>query len=223
MTTTKKTTHQLSMLSYEIDAIVTNDKTQHRVIVNEVEQGAAKFAIGDLLRVNDSFLLKIIGLRREKVQAISQADVLASGLKSREDGQGFYWYENSPKSPKGSVFYLTDYKDAFETYWTLKHGTEAWVQNTEVLVIDFEVSNEVEAVYIHPDINSFVLLDGTNFTLFKNNERRLMLSVESPELDVKHKSVMLEREALRMRDSLLKMYPPSPELLLEMYQQSQKK
>lgn len=226
MNDAKKTVRPIIMDANETAAIISGAKTQHRIISEDGEGQVSSetyLAIGDLLEVNDSLTLEVTGFRREKVQDISQDDVLASGLNSREDGQGFYWYENSWEAPYGGIFYLSDYKEAFASYWVLKHGAGAWERNNNVFVIDFKVFDKPrKEVYIHPDINSFVLLDGTNFTLFKNNERRLMLSVESPELDVKHKSVMLEREALRMRDSLLKMYPPSPELLLEMYQQSQK-
>lgn len=69
-------------------------------------------------------------------------------------------------------------------------------------------------VYIHPDINEFMLIQGVKLSLFKNPDGRLSITMndelpaslgESTRLDDK----MLLREVLRLRDSLNKMYPLS--------------
>lgn len=71
-----------------------------------------------------------------------------------------------------------------------------------------------DKVYIHPDINNFIMLQGIDLTLFKNNDGRLSITMdekiiadtdEAQRLDDK----MVLREALRLRDTLNKWYPPS--------------
>lgn len=71
-----------------------------------------------------------------------------------------------------------------------------------------------DTVYIHPDINNFIMLQGIDLTLFKNNDGRLSITMdekiiadadEAQRLNDK----MVLREALRLRDSLIKMYPLS--------------
>lgn len=63
-------------------------------------------------------------------------------------------------------------------------------------------------VFIHPDINTFMLLNGTEFSLFKHPNGRLAVRMLDSLDDYRMDDNMLEREALRLRDSLIKMYPP---------------
>lgn len=191
----------------ERQAMIAGKKTQHRILSTD-EDVPLNFKIGDLIDC-DGLIIEATGLRREKVQDISQDDVLASGLPSRSDGQGFYWYENSPRSPKGSVFYLSDYKDAFETYWTLKHGAAAWADNHDVWVLTFavvEVKPAVESKLVDV-FADFLLINGTKLDLMKCPDNRLLMTTADHLSGDSHHDKMLEREALRLRDWLLAMYP----------------
>lgn len=65
----------------------------------------------------------------------------------------------------------------------------------------------IDDVYIHPDINTFMLLNGTEFSIFKHPNGRLAVRMLDDFENERMDDNMLEREAIRLRDSLNKMYP----------------
>lgn len=62
-------------------------------------------------------------------------------------------------------------------------------------------------VYIHPDINTFMLLNGVEFSIFKHPNGRLAVRMLDDFENERMDDNMLEREAIRLRDCLNKMYP----------------
>ena len=190
----------------EEKAIKNNTKTQHRFIYG---QGiAADLKVGDILKVDDYTFLHVTALRRERVQYISQDDVVASGLNSRTESGFFYWYGYTHNGVGNDIYYLSDFKEVFSIYWSQKHGAESWDENTQVLVVEFEVNQVPRPPAVSDELNEFVLMNGTRFSLLKCPDSRLSVRMsDSMEQMAILSDKMLERDALLVRDSLLAMYP----------------
>lgn len=62
-------------------------------------------------------------------------------------------------------------------------------------------------VYIHPDINTFMLLNGVEYSIFKHPNGRLAVRMLDDFENERMDGDMLEREAIRLRNCLNKMYP----------------
>ena len=68
-------------------------------------------------------VLEIVGVRVERLQAISEADSCAEGIPSK----GLQFYDGRPATPK----------DAFESLWNEINGPAAWAANPWVWVVEF--------------------------------------------------------------------------------------
>lgn len=68
-------------------------------------------------------LLEIVGVRVERLQAISEADSCAEGIPSK----GLQFYDGRPATAK----------DAFESLWNEINGPAAWAANPWVWVLEF--------------------------------------------------------------------------------------
>jgi len=68
-------------------------------------------------------VLEIVGVRVERLQAISEADSCAEGIPSK----GLQFYDGRPATAK----------DAFESLWNEINGPAAWAANPWVWVLEF--------------------------------------------------------------------------------------
>lgn len=84
--------------------------------------------------------LKIISIRAERVQDISETDAIAEGCEMRSDGF-------PEEQPDESGIGLIGWDDAPEWYawlWESIHGPESWEANPWVFVVEFEKTDRPE-------------------------------------------------------------------------------
>ena len=192
----------------EVSAVKAAKKTQHRIIADR--DSSDYLQVGQLLKMDDGTLLRVMACRCESLQDIDQDDVIAHGLNSRQDAQGFYWYGYHHKDNRSDIFYLSDFKQVFEAYWANKHGDGSWGSNPDVFVIEFEIAHALMLYDV--DLFDVSMMNGTSFSLMKQPDNRLLISMK--ELDMSDDGLrsvladrLLERQALALRDKLLALYP----------------
>lgn len=77
--------------------------------------------------------IKITGVRSERLQDITEADARKEGVEP----VGQWW-----KNYLGTSNFVSSAVQSFQSLWQLIHGTEAWKENPEVWVIEFEETSK---------------------------------------------------------------------------------
>lgn len=87
--------------------------------------------------------LKITNIRVERLQDISEHDVIAEGIQKHEGG-----YKTNYRQPNSKSYldgYSFDHADAFKTLWQSINGEDSWKLNPWVWVVEFERINQTES------------------------------------------------------------------------------
>lgn len=137
---------RMIIFSHPMDqAIIEGRKTQTRLIVNPQPDAVLDntpfvnghgyggrgtrdrivkclYAPGDRLLVKEH-LIEVVGVRVERLQAISDADCLAEGIDPHQ-------------AVKDGV--TRPYREAYARLWDSIHGVGAWVANSWVWVVEFK-------------------------------------------------------------------------------------
>lgn len=79
-------------------------------------------------------LLRVTGVRRERLHAITDGDAMGEGVKLLTNSAG-YAYTADLNDPE---LYADDAVSAFRLLWERVHGPGAWEANPEVVVLTFE-------------------------------------------------------------------------------------
>lgn len=79
--------------------------------------------------------IKITGIRSERLQDTTEADARKEGVEPI----GQWW-----KNYLGTSNFVSSALQSFQSLWQLIHGTEAWKENPEVWVIEFEETSKPE-------------------------------------------------------------------------------
>lgn len=77
--------------------------------------------------------IKITGIRSERLQDITEVDARKEGVEPI----GQWW-----KNYLGTSNFVSSALQSFQSLWQLIHGTEAWKENPEVWVIEFEETSK---------------------------------------------------------------------------------